>query len=77
MQKRSTASKLATKSFIELDAEDPNTTEDRREMLRNLKKAAKKNLRAFEIYRDTVGLKQKDSLEVQGEGIEIRVHNVE
>ncbi len=49
------------KSFRELD--DEQTTDDERiEMLDALKLKAKRgNLRAFEIYRDTMGMKPKDA----------------
>lgn len=49
------------KSFRELDSE--NTTDDERlKMLKALKlKAEHGNLRAFEIYRDTMGMNPKDS----------------
>ena len=47
------------KSFRELDA-DFTTDDERKEMLDALKLKAKRgNIKAFEIYRDTVGLKPK------------------
>ena len=46
------------KSFRELDA-DFTTDDERKEMLDALKLKAKRgNIKAFEIYRDTVGLKK-------------------
>ncbi len=55
------------KSFRELDAEF-TTDEERMIMLEALKiKARHGNLKAFEIYRDTVGMKPKESVEVSGE----------
>ncbi len=54
-------SRRKLKSFRELDTE--NTTDDERlEMLDALKLKAKRgNLHAFEIYRDTMGMKPKDA----------------
>lgn len=46
-------------------------------MIDNLIARASEDTRSFEVLRDTVGQKPKDSLEVEGSGIEIRVHNVE
>lgn len=49
------------KSFRELDA-DFTTDDERKEMLDALKLKAKRgNIKAFEIYRDTVGLKPKET----------------
>lgn len=55
------------KTFKELD--DENTTSDERlQMLERLKLLAKKgNINAFVVYRDTVGLKPKENVEVSGE----------
>lgn len=54
-------SRRKLKSFRELDTE--NTTDDERlEMLDALKLKAKRgNLRAFEVYRDTMGMRPKDA----------------
>lgn len=46
-------------------------------MIDNLIARAQEDTKSFETLRDTIGQKPKESLEVQGEGIEIRVHNVE
>lgn len=46
-------------------------------MIDNLIARASEDTRSFEVLRDTIGQKPKDALEVQGEGIEIRIHNVE
>ena len=46
-------------------------------MIDNLIARASEDTRSFEVLRDTIGQKPKDSLEVEGSGIEIRVHNVE
>ena len=55
------------KSFRELDA-DFTTDDERKEMLDALKLKAKRgNMKAFEIYRDTVGLKPKENVEISGE----------
>lgn len=55
------------KSFRELDA-DFTTDDERKEMLDALKlKARRGNIKAFEIYRDTVGLKPKENVEISGE----------
>lgn len=55
------------KSFRELDA-DFTTDDERKEMLNALKLKAKRgNIKAFEIYRDTVGLKPKENVEISGE----------
>lgn len=45
-------------------------------MIDNLIARASEDTKSFEVLRDTIGQKPKESLEVQGEGIEIRVHNV-
>lgn len=60
-------SRRKLKSFRELDAD--NTTDDERlKMLDALKLKAKRgNLHAFEIYRDTMGMKPKESVEVSSE----------
>lgn len=66
--KKSHETKAILKSFRELDAEDPNTPQDRTEMLAMLKRMAKRgNLHAFQLYRDTVGLKPTDKMEVTGD----------
>ena len=46
-------------------------------MIDNLIARASEDTRSFEVLRDTIGQKPKDELNVQGDGIEIRVHNVE
>lgn len=46
-------------------------------MIDNLIARASEDTRSFEVLRDTIGQKPKDSVEVQGNGIEIKVHNVE
>lgn len=55
------------RTFRELDA-DFTTDDERKEMLDALKLKAKRgNIKAFEIYRDTVGLKPKENVEISGE----------
>ena len=55
------------RTFRELD-EACTTDDERKEMLNMLKlKARRGNLKAFEVYRDTVGLKPRDSVEVYAE----------
>lgn len=46
-------------------------------MIDNLIARASEDTRSFEVLRDTIGQKPKNAVEVQGSGIEIRVHNVE
>ena len=46
-------------------------------MIDKLIERAQEDTKSFEVLRDTIGEKPKDSLEVEGSGIEIRVHNVE
>lgn len=46
-------------------------------MIDKLIERATEDTKSFEVLRDTIGQKPKESLEVQGDGIEIRVHNVE
>lgn len=46
-------------------------------MIDNLIARASEDTRSFEVLRDTIGQKPKDAVEVQGNGFEIRVHNVE
>ncbi len=66
-QQKSVEVRRKLKSFRELDAEF-TTDEERMIMLEALKiKARHGNLKAFEIYRDTVGMKPKESVEVSGE----------
>lgn len=60
-------SRRRLKTFRELDTEH-TTDDERQKMLDMLKtKAMHGDLRAFEVYRDTVGMKPKDTLEVSGE----------
>lgn len=67
MGKASGESRRRLKSFRELDAEF-TTNSKRKEMLEALiQKAMRGNIRAFEIYRDTVGLKPKENVEISGE----------
>lgn len=55
------------RTFRELDMAK-TTEEERNKMMEALKqKAMRGNLKAFEIYRDTVGLKPRDSVEVYAE----------
>lgn len=51
--------------------------EDLREIARGIIERSKDNSDDLVKMRDTIGEKPKDSLEVEGSGIEIRVHNVE
>lgn len=46
-------------------------------MIDNLIARANEDTRSFEVLRDTIGQKPKDSLEVDGSAFEIRIHNVE
>lgn len=65
--KASAEARRRLKSFRELDA-DFTTDDERKEMLDALKLKAKRgNIKAFEIYRDTVGLKPKENVEISGE----------
>ena len=65
--KASAEARRRLKSFRELDA-DFTTDDERKEMLNALKLKAKRgNIKAFEIYRDTVGLKPKENVEISGE----------
>jgi hypothetical protein len=66
MGRRSGQVRAALKSFRALDAET-TTNEERMAMLANLKSRAKYNNTAFELYRDTVGLKPKDNVDVNVE----------
>ncbi len=63
--KRSAETRRELRSFLDLDAE-VTSNEERIAMLTNLKKRAKYNNKAFEIYRDTVGLKPSDKVDVNG-----------
>ena len=56
--KKSGRLRALLKSFKEIDAETTTTKE---------RKAMKGNLRAFEVYRDTVGQKHPETLEVREE----------
>lgn len=51
--------------------------EDLREIARGIIERSKNDSDDLVKLRDTIGEKPKDALEVQGEGIEIRIHNVE
>ena len=68
--------KRALKTFRELDAE--NTTDaERLQMLSNLKTRAKHSNAAFELYRDTVGLKPKDNVDLSVEGHGVALDELE
>lgn len=63
----SAESRALRKTFAQIDAET-TTTEERAEMWAMVKKLAKKgNLKAFELYRDTVGEKPREQVEVNGQ----------
>lgn len=65
--KASGEAKRLLKTFKELD-DETTTNEERQKMLERLKLMAMKgNVKAFETYRDTVGLKPKENVEVSGE----------
>lgn len=65
--KKSGRLRALLKSFKEIDAET-TTTKERKVMLEAVKLLAMKgNLRAFEVYRDTVGQKHPETLEVREE----------
>ncbi len=67
MGKASGEARRKLKSFRELDAEH-TTDEERLMMLEALKVKAKHgNLRAFEIYRDTMGMNPKDQTAITTE----------
>lgn len=55
--------KRELRTFRELDAEN-TTDEERLEMLKGLKKRAKYSNAAFELYRDTMGMKPSNKVEV-------------
>jgi len=64
MGKRSGEVKRALKTFKELDDEF-TTDAERKKMLAMLKKRAEQgNLKAFELYRDTMGMKPIDKINV-------------
>jgi len=63
--------KLIRERILERMGED-----DWDEFIDGIISRAKESTQAAEFLRDTIGEKPKDSFEVQGEGIEIRVHNV-
>ncbi len=66
-QQKSLEVKRKLKSFRELDAET-TTDEERLAMLEALKVKAKHgNLKAFEIYRDTMGMNPKDQTAITTE----------
>ena len=46
-------------------------------MIDNLIKRAQEDTKTFESLRDTIGEKPKESLEVQGDNIEIRIHRAD
>ena len=61
---KSGEARKALKSFVELDLE-VTTDNERIEMLTALKRAAKHgNIKAFEVYRDTMGMKPEDKVHV-------------
>lgn len=61
--RKSKAAQKKLKTFRELDAEH-TTDAERKEMLDMLKKLAKRgNVRAWELYRDTMGMKPVDKVE--------------
>lgn len=62
--KKSLESKRKLKTFKELDAEN-TSDEQRMKMLEMImRKASMGNIKAFEVYRDTVGLKPIDKIVV-------------
>lgn len=66
-QKKAAAAQRKLKSFRELDAEH-TTDEERLMMLEALKVKAKHgNLKAFELYRDTMGMNPKDQTAITTE----------
>ena len=74
--KKANEKKRSLKTFRELDAE--NTTDaERLQMLSNLKTRAKHSNAAFELYRDTVGLKPKDNVDLSVEGHGIALEELE
>ena len=66
-QQKSVEVKRQLKTFRELDIET-TTDDERKEMLNMLKlKARRGNLKAFEIYRDTMGMNPKDQTGISTE----------
>lgn len=62
--KKSGEVRRALKTFKELDSEN-TTDEQRMKMLEVImKKAAMGNIKAFEVYRDTVGLKPIEKIQI-------------
>ena len=80
MQKKSAAArkrnnkerKLIKERILERMGED-----DWDQMIDGLIERSKDSVKDFEVLRDTIGEKPKDSLEVQGDNIEIRIHNAD
>ena len=46
-------------------------------MIDNLIMRAAEDTKSFETLRDTIGEKPKDSVEIQGDSIEIKIHNAD
>ena len=66
-QQKSAEAKRQLRTFRELD-EACTTDDERKEMLNMLKlKARRGNLKAFEIYRDTMGMNPKDQAGISTE----------
>lgn len=47
------------------------------EMIDGLIARAKEDTKSYESLRDTIGEKPKDSVEIQGDNIEIKIHNAD
>lgn len=46
-------------------------------MIDGLIERSKDSVKDFEVLRDTIGQKPKDSVEIQGDNIEIKIHNAD
>lgn len=73
--KKSAEVRKELKTFRELD-EEVTTNEERIEMLNSLKRRARYNNKAFEIYRDTVGLKPDERLQIELAKLELLARKI-
>lgn len=63
MGKRSGEVRRSLRSFVEIDNAE-TTDEERMTMLNNLKERAKSDDKAFQLYRDTIGLKPVEKIAI-------------
>ncbi len=71
-KKNNAERKLIKDRILERMGEDDWDT-----MIDKLIERATEDTKSFEVLRDTIGQKPKDSVEIQGDNIEIKIHNAD